>query len=241
MATETTAKKTSAKKAASAAPRIAYYLSAKITFISPLLATNANDPQIYSEYLASLANDETRAAEIERLGLAEVDEKGMTVFLRNPDNPMQPQLKGYTWLGFLKSRSRALAKVDGTQIKGMSAYIKEIDDRIFVSPIFINLDLPEGEAIDTLQRPLRAATMQGDRVALAKSETVPEGTTCEVTFRTETLDGMKLVIECLDYGKIHGTGQWRNAGYGRFTWEKIDQWKEYIDKVKLEEDDFPMR
>jgi hypothetical protein len=30
-----------------------------------------------------------------------------------------------------------------------------------------------------------------------------------------------LVIECLDYGKRRGIGQWRNSGKGRFTYEVL--------------------
>jgi len=240
--TTTVEKKAPAKKKAkSDGPQKYYMTTVEVTFTNELLATNSADPDIYSAYLASLASDEDRKAELERLGLAEVDEKGMTVFLRNKENPMIPQLKAYTWLGFLKARSRAQAKIDGNPIVGMTAYIKEIDDRIAVSPKFIDLELPEGAAVDTLQRPLRAQTMQGDRVALAKSETVPAGTKCRFTFRTETLEGMKLVEACLRYGAIHGTGQWRNAGYGTFTYKIIDRWSEVEEPIVLSEEDFPVR
>ena len=30
-----------------------------------------------------------------------------------------------------------------------------------------------------------------------------------------------LIHEWLDYGKLHGTGQWRNSGKGRFTVEYL--------------------
>ena len=30
-----------------------------------------------------------------------------------------------------------------------------------------------------------------------------------------------LALECLDYGKLRGIGQWRNSGKGRYTYELI--------------------
>ena len=34
---------------------------------------------------------------------------------------------------------------------------------------------------------------------------------------------MELVKECLDYGQLRGMGEWRNAGWGRFTWEEVEE------------------
>ena len=227
---ETTAKtKKASDKPSEKKERCSYYLTVRVTFITPLLATNPNDQQIYSEFITKLAPDaESREEEIARLGVEEVDAKGTTVFLRNPETGL-PQLKDYTWLGFLKSRARALAKVPGSTAATMKAYIKEIDDRMSVTPRFIDLNLPEGGEITCNERPLRAETMQGPRVSLAKSEQVPEGTTCEFTIHTFTKEGMALVLDCLEYGEERGTGQWRNAGNGCFTFEVLA-----LDTVKYE-------
>lgn len=217
--TATTTKK-STKKDTTPKERVSYYLTVKVTFITPLLATNPNNKDIYSDFIAGSVNDEKRAEEVARLGVEEADAKGMTVFMRDPETGV-PQLKDYTWLGFFKSRARALAKVDGSAVKGMTAYIKEIDDRMSVSPRFIDLILPEGGEITCNERPLRAETAMGPRVSLAKSEQVPEGTTCEFTIHTQTKEGMRMVIDCLEYGEERGTGQWRNAGNGCFTFEVL--------------------
>lgn len=218
---KTTTKKTAAKEEKKKV-RKAYFLTVDITFTNDLLGTNPNDPEIYSKYIADLATDEDRKAEVDRLGALEVDEKGMTVFVRNPDDPSVPQLKSYTWLGFVKERAKGLNGVDGTIATGMKAFIKEVNLRVAVSPKFIDVHLPEGEAIGILERPLRASGPSGERTALAKSEVIPAGSTCRLTFRCETKEGLALVIECLNEGKVHGTGQWRNAGYGTFTWEKVE-------------------
>lgn len=272
---------TAAKDAKSVKGRYAYFLTAEITFITPLLATNPGNETIYKDFIANdeKTTAERRAEEVEMLGVDEVEKRGMTVFLREPDNPMVPLLKDYTWLGYLKSRAKALAKIDGTVVHSMKAYVKEVNDLITVTPRFQPLTLPDGtdtsfierktlpdvgdelvdynmksiverlaklegvaiDGVDALERPLRAETMQGDRVALAKSESVPAGTKVTVTFRCERKEGLDLVKECLDYGDKHGTGQWRNAGYGRFIWKKIDSWKELIEQDRLTEEDFPLR
>jgi hypothetical protein len=58
-------------------------------------------------------------------------------------------------------------------------------------------------------------------VALATSEAVPAGTTCE--FEVEVIHDalMPLAVKALDFGARKGIGQWRNSGCGRFTWEEM--------------------
>jgi hypothetical protein len=71
------------------------------------------------------------------------------------------------------------------------------------------------------ERPLRAQTAQGERVALASSETVPAGCTLEFTVIALREDLLDYVEEWLDYGGLRGFGQWRNSGKGCFTWELV--------------------
>lgn len=146
----------------------------------------------------------------------------MTVFPRMEDG--QPFTYDYQWKGFFKDSCGMLRRADKTRSKSLKAYKKEIDGLVFVSPRHIPLVLPEGATIGECQRPLRAQTAQGERVALAHSETVPAGTT--QTFQVHVLrdDLMPLVLEWLAYGRLHGTGQWRNSGKGRFThvWHDVE-------------------
>ena len=95
-----------------------------------------------------------------------------------------------------------------------------IDGMIFPEPREIPINFTG--SIGDCQRPLRAETMQGPRVALAHSEIVPEGSTCEFTIQLldETLE--PVVRECLDYGKLRGLAQWRNSGKGRYVWDELD-------------------
>jgi hypothetical protein len=115
-----------------------------------------------------------------------------------------------------------LARVPGTECSKLKAWRKVLDGLLFVEPRQIVLRLPDGAARGRCQRPLRAQTAQGERIALADSETAPAGTRIEIEIVTLKDDLMKLVRECLDYGKLRGIGQWRNSGKGRFAWSEIE-------------------
>ena len=112
-----------------------------------------------------------------------------------------------------------LRKVKGTKSEKIKAYKKQIDGLIFIKERKIPLEF-EGE-MGTCQRPLRGQTAQGERIALACSETVPAGATCEFTVICFCESDEALVKEWLDYGQYHGMLQWRNSGKGRFIWEEI--------------------
>jgi hypothetical protein len=102
----------------------------------------------------------------------------------------------------------------------IKAFKKEIDGNIFVLPrkILIHTD----DDITVCQRPLRASTQQGDRVALSASEEIHGGAWCEFTVECHIEDRVDAVREWLDYGRLHGTGQWRNSGMGTFLWAELD-------------------
>ena len=193
-------------------------LHVKVTYIESLLGTASADPEIYSNFIGSLAPDApTREEEVAIIGAQEVEEKSMTVFPRTEDGV--PFTYDYQWKGFFKESCGMLRRVKGTESSKRKAYKKEIDGLVFPEPRKIPLILPEGGSIGNCQRPLRGSTAQGERIALANSESVPAGTTQE--FDIMLLDeGMeKVVREWLEYGELHGTGQWRNSGHGRFTCE----------------------
>ena len=112
-----------------------------------------------------------------------------------------------------------MKKIPSYKSSKLKAFKKEIDGLIFVleRKIIFNRSGAVGEC----QRPLRASTPLGERVALAHSETVPAGSTIEFTIRCLKDDHEDLVREWLDYGVYRGIGQWRNSGKGRFTWEEV--------------------
>lgn len=194
----------------------------RIEFTEPLLGTRPADPELHTRFVASKAPDhKTMAQEIADLGVEEVEERGKTVFPRMEDGT--PYIYDYQIKGFLKEAGKALRKVTGTKSSKIKAYRQEIDNLIFVEPRRIPLWMPidlDLTATDN-QRPLRASTPQGERVALAHSEEAPAGTYIEVTFHCMVDGDVALVKEWLDYGRWKGMGQWRNASYGRFEWEEV--------------------
>lgn len=193
-------------------------MKVKLTFTTEVLGTSASNPDIHAAYIASKAPDAPkREEEIAALGVDEVVEKSMTIFPRNEDGI--PILYDYQVRGFFKAKCSALRKIPGTKSSKCKAFKKQIDELIFVQPRTIPL-IFEGD-VGTCQRPLRAETPQGARVALANSETVPAGTTCEFEVVCMLDEDIAMVREWLDHGQWNGMCQWRNGGKGRFSWEEI--------------------
>lgn len=193
-------------------------LKVRITFTEEVLGTSSNNPDIHDEFIASKAPDApSRKEEIAAIGVDEAVEKSMTVFPRTEKNV--PFVWDYQIKGFFKDTCSALKKVAGTESSKIKAFKKEIDGLVFIDERKIPFH-NYGE-IGECQRPLRASTAQGERVALAHSETVGADSYIDVTIICLKDDLMKAVIEWLDYGKYRGLGQWRNSGKGRFTWEII--------------------
>lgn len=193
-------------------------LKVRVTFTEELLGTANSDPKIHEDFIASKAPDAlSRTEEIEALGVDEVVEKAMTIFPRDEEG--NPIVWDYQIKGFFKDTCSTLRKVTGTRSSKIKAYKKEIDGLIFPEPRKIKINF-DGE-LGNCQRPLRAQTMQGERVALANSETIPAGAYIEFSVTCLSDDHIEVVKEWLDYGRYKGLGQWRNSGKGRFTWEEL--------------------
>ena len=191
-------------------------IEVKLTFIEGILGTCPNDEDIYRNYIGSKSPDaSTIAEELMDLTVDEVAERGMTVFPRDENG--KPFIYDYQIKGFFKDACSMLRKISGTESSKIKAFKKEIDGLIFPNPRKIAID---GE-VSVCQRPLRAQTPQGERVALAMSEEIAAG--AQITFEVTCLQDsqIKLVKEWLDYGKLRGIGQWRNSGKGRFEWKEI--------------------
>ena len=193
-------------------------IKVRITFLEEVLGTASADPEIHANFIASNAPDApSRKEEIEAVGVEEVTEKSMTVFPRGKDG--QPIFWDYQIKGFFKDACGMLRKVPDSKSSKIKAYKKEIDGLIFVEQREIPIQF-EGE-IGNCQRPLRAQTAQGERVALANSETIPAGATIEFSILCMVDSHVAAVREWLNYGELRGIGQWRNSGKGRFKWEEV--------------------
>lgn len=193
-------------------------MKVRLTFFEEVLGTASSDPEIHSNFIASKApNALSMKEEVEAIGVDKVEEKQKTVFPRNSDGV--PIIYDYQIRGFFKDSCGMLHRVEDTVSSKIKAYKKEIDGLIFVAPRMIPFKF-EGN-VGNCQRPLRAQTPQGERIALANSETVPAGSSIEFEIQLLSSTHEKAVREWLDYGKLRGMGQWRNSGKGKFTWEEI--------------------
>lgn len=198
----------------------------RIHGITPMLGVAPASKTLRTEYIISKApTDALRQEEIDNT--PDLDDKGLTVFDR--DNQDRLCFMGYKMKGFFKEALDALQAQLGVLRPG-----GKIDKLVAVEPRYIPI-MRNGEYLreeDSVnERPLRAKTMPGDRVALASSEQIddpwefeievslfPNGGTAKS--KAITWDALETA---LDYGAWHGLGGWRNADWGRFTWERTDE------------------
>ena len=204
------------------------------TFIEGLLGTSTANPEIYRDYLASRAPTLELAEQEEAVlatGLSVEDEfkKAMTIFPKMADGT--PFQYDFQVKGFMKDACGMLNRLTGKDETGkkkkavnesskIKAFKKEIDGNIFVFPRQIPIRF-DGE-LTVCQRSLRAATPQGERVSLSASEEAPAGATMEFWVLCLNEAHIPAVLEWMDYGVLRGTGQWRNSGKGRFTYEVLE-------------------
>lgn len=214
-------------------------LSVTLTLTEPMLGTTPGNKELAAEYVASKhPSNEIQEDEQEAIDQIVEEEmvKSSTVFPRDAQG--RPFFWDYQLKGFFKDACSMLRRVkdvkekDKTVFKGslsskLTSHKKVIDGLVFVYPRRILLKRPDYDhrhprkVLPDLafeERPIRVQTPQGERVAIARSEFVPEGT--ELGFEIEIMhpDYKKFVIEWLDYGRKRGLGQWRNSGKGRFTY-----------------------
>jgi len=207
-----------------------------LMLIEPMLGTTSANPDLVRDFIASKApTPENADEEVQAVEDVEKEmEKGTTIFPRLNGKPF---LWDYQIKGFFKDACSMLRRVGDKQDVGansvkLKAHKKQIDGLVFIGERSIPLDIPEdwvaqplhelleveeGHDLPFCERPLRAQTAQGERIALARSEAVPAGTT--MTFTVDVLDPKlePAIEEWLDYGKYRGLCQWRNSGMGRFV------------------------
>lgn len=198
--------------------------SVRIKFTEPCLGTSPKDPKTYEDYIASkiAKNKELSDEERQRLNADEVkaayenvdavEERGWTGFMRDESGPY---VYNYWIRGFLKTAFQSLQETK--DFEKITAYKTKIDRYVHVWPRKIHPEL-NGYSLEVMERPLRAMTMKGPRVSLARSDALPAGV--EMTFQIELLKNggitMKHIREALGWGEYEGLGQWRSGGYGRF-------------------------
>ena len=191
----------------------------ELTFTEEMLGTKPGTPDVFAKYIASkreagIAKDEINAEENSAALADEAEIRGTTIFHKDANG--NPFIWDYMIKGFFKDSCSALAKADNSLSSGIRAFKKAVDGLIFVSPRKIPCVMPPDSQIGVCERPLRAQTMKGERVTLARSETIPAGTKIKftVTLLSESLYAP--FMEWMAYGQLRGLGQWRNSGKGRF-------------------------
>lgn len=198
----------------------------RITLTEEVLGSSPSNEELLAAYIASKApTDDLTAQEVDNIK-AQAAEERTTIFPKTADGT--PFIYDYQIKGMFKDSCKALATAGkagypgGKHCAALKAYKKAIDGLIFVSPREIPYNL-HGLKMGFCERPLRAQTPMGERVSIAKSETVPAGSIIE--FEVACLDPKleDVVRECFDYGTLRGLGQWRNSGKGRFEWEEVKE------------------
>jgi len=194
----------------------------RLTLLEPMLGTVSGNEEIYKDYIGAKHPDgvtpDDEVQGVAEIGADEVMQKASTFFMRTSDK--QLFIFDYLIKGFFKEACGALRRVKDSPESKFKAYKKEIDGLIFINPRQIIIDT-KGEKPGWVERPLRASTPQGERVALARSESVPAGSTMDVSISLLSGKLESFVETWLDYGKFKGLGQWRNSGMGKFSWEEI--------------------
>ena len=197
-------------------------MNIRIIFITELLGSCPNDPEIYSKFIADKATDKNKATEIADLGVDKAIAEGTTKFLNVKG---RPALSNHAWLGYIKEKVGFLkGDQQDSASSEMTSYKKKIDLGLSYLGKYSILVPPKGETTGILQRPLRASTAAGERVALASSVTVPPRTRTRFTLVMTNESFKTPITEALNMGcYFSGTGQWRGSGKkGRFMWEELD-------------------
>ena len=197
----------------------------EITYTEPLLGTLSGNKEIAEEYITSKHPDGHSEEESDRHPDEDL-EKSSTIFAR--DNGMF-MLWDYQFKGFFKEACEQMIysgtiKKEELKKYRLTGYLykKTIDKQIFVMPRIVHLIMPPGGKISFTERPLRGQTMKGERICLARSETLPAGTKAiiEVVCLNKKLE--KFIEKWLTYGALLGMGQWRSGGMGRFAYLTIE-------------------
>lgn len=218
----------------------AYRVGIRLKLIEDQLGTVPLNPEVYEAHIISKTRKEIAKASIsddlkkqyeerlekggveEKETVPEAEEKGHTGFHQDEDGLF---IYDYIIRGFLKAAASAIKdKVNRGKAKKIIPWAHKamVDELIFVSPRRIHVGKTEPDGL--LERPLRADTAQGPRVALARSDYINAGT--EFDFEIHVVDDVKvpkkLLLMLLKYGREKGLGQFRNGSYGRFMFKMID-------------------
>lgn len=222
----------------------------RITFTEDILGSWPADRELFTRFVAAKAPYPWSDEKDQDIIPDRTEATGMTVF---PQDKNGIHLMNYHVKGFIKEAGNNLkgqldiknlrSKVDNyVFIHPRRLYFHRPDGSLILEPD------------DILERPLRGETAMGPRVTLVASEMIkapvwiefeiellPNGTYEE---EAEDKNGKKkkvkraitdiknseinwdVIYELLEYGRLKGISQWRNGGWGSFTFEEITEFSE---------------
>lgn len=126
-------------------------------------------------------------------------------------------LYNYQFIGALKEWANKYREQFG--IQNMRA---KVASHVFIQPRCIYLGITHPDAV--VERPLRAHTAKGDRIALVKSDALAVGT--RISFEVHLVPHKEITAEVLQklflFGRYAGTFQWRGGGYGQMSLLSFD-------------------
>lgn len=209
-------------------------LKIRVYFIQDVLGTWANNKQLVTDFISNSAvkkiirTDTSLTAAEEPDFCPEIMDpemqelKAMTVFPRNPRTG-EPVMMGYQMKGFFKAAAKACRNRPDSMSSKLQGYVSKIDSDINIVAKYAQIEWGPDNRFHNLQRPLRAETAKGPRVALANSEVISAGAhfDMEISFPVEKY--VEYIQEWLNYGYYVGLLQWRNAGYGRFMYQILNE------------------
>lgn len=195
-------------------------MKVRLTLLEELLGTKSANKDVFADFIASKAPDDD--ARKEELDSAEHREEAGTTIFSVKDGVVG--IYDYQVKGFFKEIGGFMNRFD-KEFRGdldkLTAHKSHITGSIHVTPRFIPLMLPPDLKLGLCERPLKADTAQGPRVALVRSESIPVGSTIEFEIKIMEKSLKPYVKIWLDQGEMNGMGQWRSSGKGRFTWQDI--------------------
>jgi hypothetical protein len=177
----------------------------------------------------------------------ETGTEGVWQLVNEPDCPVVdeeeanilPFIFNYQIRGMFKDSAGLLSRAKNNLSADLKAYKKWIDGNIMVSPRKIAWNMPdlyidentgiqrptydENGHLNTMARPLRTSGPTGERSAIGISEVVPPYSSIRFEILMTNKALKPVITEWLDYGLVHGLGQWRNSGIGIFRWRELDE------------------
>lgn len=205
---------------------LTYNFDAELT--EDILGTVPKDKEIYTSFVASKIEKLEGSDEKEKKKLTEEEietveeellEKGWTGFHRDDTGIF---IYNYMILGNIKSNLQLLN--NNGSIKKVTTYKKACDTCLKVYPRRIRFK--RGKSLiknpdASMERPIRAMTMKGERTFISKADIVKKG--CTFNFQVQIIRNKhnlipETVMKAIKLGEIYGLGQWRGSGnYGSYT------------------------